>query len=65
MYYRKIVGTCSCCKGPVVEEFGSEGKVLKCKHCGVIKNEDCEPVIPMTLLPKVGDIRWGVMYEVK
>lgn len=61
-YGRKIVGTCSCCRGPVIEEYGINGKTLRCHSCGATKHEDYGPVIQMD---GQGDLRWGVMYEVK
>lgn len=57
MLYRKIVGTCSCCRGPVVEEFDANGKTLRCGNCGATKLEDYGPVIDMTPR-KVGDWTW-------
>ena len=56
-YGRKIVGTCSCCRGPVIEEYGPNEVILKCNNCGATKQEDYGPVIEMTP-HKVGDWTW-------
>lgn len=63
-YGRKVVGTCSVCRGPVIEEFGVKGKILKCNNCGATKLEDYGPIIQMSQ-PKTGDMTWGAMYETK
>lgn len=56
-YGRKIVGTCSCCRGPVIEEFGMQGKILRCGSCGATKLEDYGPIIEMKPI-KAGDLYW-------
>lgn len=65
-YGRKVVGTCSICRGPVEETGFGKAKILHCHDCGATKGEDYGPVIQMDE-PR----RWswdnvcGVMYEVK
>lgn len=54
-YGRKVVGTCSICRGPVIEEYGVQDKILRCANCGATKLEDYGPIIEMHPR-KLGDL---------
>lgn len=59
-YGRKVVGTCSICRGPVIEIQNMQGVILQCGTCGATKLEDYGPVIEMQ--PKEGVV---FTYEIK